>query len=66
MAPSMNEKSNAGADASSIRSTSTMSSLKALLPSKKSNNKEKPRSTPETLEQKATRREATAVYMSMR
>ena len=66
MAPSTNEKTSTVTDASSIRSTSTMSSLKALLPSKRSDRKEKTRSKPETVEQKAIRREAAAVYMSMR
>ncbi|KIW93638.1 uncharacterized protein Z519_06243 [Cladophialophora bantiana CBS 173.52] len=61
----MNEKSKAvSTETASIQSTSTLSSLKALLHTK-DNNKDKPRVQPETVEQKTTRREAAAAYMSM-
>ncbi|EXJ77102.1 hypothetical protein A1O3_10260 [Capronia epimyces CBS 606.96] len=59
-------------DAASIRSTSTMSSLKALLPStsknSKSNSEKKEKSRPkaETVEQRAVKWEARGVYMSLR
>ncbi|KIX05493.1 uncharacterized protein Z518_06365 [Rhinocladiella mackenziei CBS 650.93] len=66
MSPSTKEKTNAVAETSSIRSTSTMSSLKALLPTKRPNKEEKPRLRPETIEQKALRREASAAYMAMK
>ncbi|KIW22304.1 uncharacterized protein PV07_12205 [Cladophialophora immunda] len=61
-----NEKSKASSlntETASIQSTSTISSLKALLHTK--NKKDKPRIQPETMEQKTTRREAAATYMSM-
>lgn len=59
------------ADNASMRSTSTMSSLKALLPShnkdKEAKDKKKKASLPrETVEAQATRREAAATYMAMR
>lgn len=61
------------ADNASMRSTSTMSSLKALLPSHnkdkeaKNNNKNKKAALPrETIEEQATRRQAAATYLAMR
>ncbi|KIX92326.1 uncharacterized protein Z520_11934 [Fonsecaea multimorphosa CBS 102226] len=62
----MNEKPKAhslNTETASIQSTSTSSSLKALLHAK--NKKDKPRVQPETLEQKTTRREAAATYMAL-
>ncbi|KIW74382.1 hypothetical protein Z517_12322 [Fonsecaea pedrosoi CBS 271.37] len=67
MSPPANDKSKSAslnAETASIQSTSTMSSLKALLHPK--NKKEKTRVPPETMEQKTTRTEATATYMAMR
>ena len=60
----MNEKANPKTEAASIKSTSTMSSLKALLP-KRSNTQDKPRPKEQIPEQKALRKEASATYMSM-
>ncbi|KAL6247765.1 hypothetical protein RBB50_005113 [Rhinocladiella similis] len=70
MAPSHNsssEKNNTMTDAASIRSTSTMSSLKALLP-RKQDKKEKARSPKPkapTQEEQTLKMEARATYMSM-
>ena len=61
MSPSQNDKKNAQADVASIKSTSTMSSLKALLP-KKSVKEPKPARPRESEEVKALRREATYAY----
>merc|ERR1712000_27510 len=55
-------------ETASIRSTSTMSSLKALLPGKRSDKeekKEKPRPEAPTPEERARSMEARATYMSM-
>lgn len=52
-------------DVASTRSTSTMSSLKALLPKQKSGKKEKTGLNRPTIEEKALRSEVTATYMSM-
>ncbi|KIV84140.1 hypothetical protein PV11_06113 [Exophiala sideris] len=64
MASSANEKASAQIDVASIKSTSTMSSLKALLP-KRSNKQDKPQPKEQTPEQKALRKETSATYMSM-
>lgn len=61
MSPSQNDKKNIQVDVASIKSTSTMSSLKALLP-KKSKKEPKPRLPKESEETKALRREATYAY----
>ncbi|KIW39972.1 uncharacterized protein PV06_08531 [Exophiala oligosperma] len=61
------EKNNTMTDTASIQSTSTMSSLKALLPSKR-NKKEKahsPKPKEPTQEEQALKMEARATYMSM-
>ncbi|OCT47941.1 hypothetical protein CLCR_04471 [Cladophialophora carrionii] len=79
--PSTNEKSTIAAETASIRSTSTTSSLKALLPRKASKGSKAAKDTKdtkdvskgkpltvsvrETPEERATRREAVAGYMSM-
>jgi hypothetical protein len=63
MALPQDEKA-ASSSVSSIRTTSSMSSLKALF--KKSEQKEKPRRKGETMEEKFRRREATAMYLAMR
>jgi len=70
MASTVNEKTpapHAALDALSIRSTSTMSSLKQLLPKKKAA-KEKIQTHPNAAEarEKAIRKEAAAAYMMMR
>jgi hypothetical protein len=59
---------NSTMDASSIRSTSTMSSLRALLPSSKGSKRSSAdkKGKPETVEQQITRREATVHYLSIR
>ncbi|EXJ83248.1 hypothetical protein A1O1_06867 [Capronia coronata CBS 617.96] len=68
MAPSMSEKAQTVTDAASVRSTSTMSSLRALLPSRKtdSDKKQKRQSKAETTEGRAVRMQARADYMAMR
>jgi len=64
MSPPQNENNdNTQADVASIRSTSTLSSLKALLP-KKSDRKPKSPRPGETPQDKALRREATYAYFS--
>jgi hypothetical protein len=65
MSPSHNDKNTVQTDVASIRSTSTMSSLKALLP-KKSEKKPKPSRPRESLEEKSMRREATYAYFATR
>jgi hypothetical protein len=71
MSPSLATQNKTGtmAETASIRSTSTMSSLKALLPGKRSDKKEekkeKPRPKAPTPEERARSFEARSTYMSM-
>ncbi|KIW58134.1 hypothetical protein PV05_02682 [Exophiala xenobiotica] len=70
MSPSLATQDKTGnvTETASIRSTSTMSSLKALLPGKRSDKeekKEKPRPEAPTPEERARSMEARATYMSM-
>ncbi|KAK5371253.1 hypothetical protein LTR20_006654 [Exophiala xenobiotica] len=74
MSPSLatqdKDKTGTMAETASIRSTSTMSSLKALLPGnkrsdRKEEKKEKPRPKAPTPEERARSMEARSTYMSM-